>query len=328
MLHRNLPLKAASVLLAIFLWFWVIVNERNPIQARPVTTAILAREIEPGLALQQDLPQAELQLRGMRRDMADVAEAVEATVLCRGLGEGSHRLPVTVRAPANVTVVSVDPDRVSVALEGIISGSRPVELRRTGDPPDGYELVDVTYSPTTVQVSGSRSRVDRVSRVLATLDLARVVPGVPLSLSAQPVDSAGAVVDGVTVSPSSTTVKTEMQPVVVSQTLPVVVRTEGLLPAGLELVSVRVEPPMVTVLLPASRVGEVTHINTEGLPLGAVRASFTRNLRLALPEGVNLISDPEVRVSVGVAAAPASSGGAGVGEGAPVEDPAPGLADD
>ncbi len=321
MLHRNLPLKAASVLLAIFLWFWVIVNERNPIQARPVTTAILAKEIEPGLALQQDLPQAELQLRGMRRDMADVAEAVEASVVCAGLGEGSHRLPVAVRAPANLTVVSVDPDRVTVVLEGIISASRPVELRRTGDPPDGYRLVDVTHSPPTVQVSGSRSRVDRVSRVLVMLDLARVVYEVPLSLSAQPVDSAGAVVEGVTVSPSSITVEAEMQPLLVSQTLPVVVRTEGTLRADLELVSVRVEPPMVTVLLPASGVGEVTHINTEGLPLGAVRASFTRNLRLALPERVNLISDPEVRVSVEIAAARASAGGGAAEQGAPAEAP-------
>jgi YbbR domain-containing protein len=321
MLLRNLPVKAASVLLAIFLWFWVIVNERNPILEQPVTVPIVASDIGAGLALQEDLPKAEVRLRGLKRDVEDAAGKVDATVVCRGLGEGSHRLPVTVRKPEEVTVVSVDPDRVSIVLEGIISGGRPVELRRTGDLPDGYELAGVTYSPTTVQASGSRSRVDRVSRVLASLDLARVVPGVPLSLSARPVDSAGAIVDGVTISPNSITVKADLRPLVVSQTLPVRVRTQGSLAAGLELVSVGVEPPMVTVLLPTSRVGEVTHIDTEELPLSAARASFARNLRLALPEGVNLISEPEVRVSVRIAVPAAPSGEAGAGEDAPPDTP-------
>ncbi len=300
MLHRNLPLKAASVLLAIFLWFWVIVNERNPILVESVTTSIECVGIPAGLALQRNPPQAELQLRGMKRDMGNVEEAVEATVVCRGLGEGSHRLPVNPSAPPEVTVVDVNPDHITIVLEGIISASRPVELRMTGVPPAGYELVDVSYSPSTVQVSGSRSRVDRVSRLLATLDLGRVVPGVPRSLPARPVDSSGAPAEGVSVSPNNITVVAEMQPVVASQTLPVKVRTRGSLAPGLELVSIQVSPPMVTVLLPASRVGEVTHVDTEEINLPAVGASFTRNLRLAVPEGANLISDPEVRVSVQV----------------------------
>ncbi len=310
MLHRNLPLKAASVLLAIFLWFWVIINERNPILDVPVSAPIVATDIQPGLALQGTLPEAELRLRGLKRDMEDIRDAVGATVSCRGLGEGSHRLMVDPQAPPNVTVVSVDPHRVSVVLEGIVSAPRPVELHRTGDPPVGYELLDLTYSPRTVEVSGSRSRVDRVSRVLATLDLARVVPGVPVSLSARPLDSSGERVDGISISPGQITANAEMQLVVASKTVPVVVRTQGSLSANLKLVSVAVEPPMVTVLLPASRVDQVTHIDTEQLPLSAVRASFTRSLRLAVPEGVNLMSDPEVRVSVTVAhASPPATGG-------------------
>ncbi len=312
MLHRNLPLKAASVLLAIFLWFWVIINERNPILDLPVSTPIVVTNIQPGLALQGSLPEADLRLRGLKRDMEDIRDAVKATVSCRGFGEGGHRLPVRVKAPPTVTVVSVDPHRVSVVLEGIVSAPRPVELRRTGDPPVGYELIDLTYSPRTVQVSGSRSRVDRVSRVLATLDLARVVPGVPVSLSARPLDSSGELVDGISISPGQITVKTEMQPVVASRTLPVVVRTQGSLSPGLKLVSVAVDPAMVTVLLPASRVEQVTHIDTEELPLSTVRASFTRSLHLAVPEGVNLMSDPEVRVSVKVA--PASPPASGTGQ--------------
>jgi len=317
MLHRNLPLKAASVLLAIFLWFWVMLNEENPILEVTVRGAVAAKDVPAGLALQQELTDVDVRVRGLRGDMTDIEGAVEAFVSCRGLDAGSYRLGVQVRAPDEVTVVSVHPADVSVVLEEIVSTNRPVELRRTGDPPAGYELVDTRYSPKTVRVSGAQSQVDRAARVLVTVDLARVVPGVPISLSPRAVDSSGEEVGNVSISPARVTVMAEMQPVVVSRTLPVVVRTRGVVPAGLELVSVQVDPAMVTVVLPASHVEDVTHVDTEDISLSGVQGSFTRTLRLIVPEEANLMGDPEVRVTVKVAqeARPAEDGSSGEGEG-------------
>jgi len=304
MLHRNLPLKAAAVLLAIFLWFWVMLNEENPILEVPVHRPVVAKDLQPGLALQRELSDADVRLRGLKVDMADIGGAVEAFVSCRGLGAGSYRLGVQVRAPKEVTVIGVHPADVSVVLEDIVSANRPVELQRTGDPPAGYELVDTSYSPKTVRVSGAQSQVDRAARVLVTVDLARVVPGVPISLFPRAVDSSGDEVRHVSIAPPRVTVMAEMQPVVVSRTLPVVVRTRGVLPAGLELASVQVDPAMVTVVLPASHVGDVTQIDTEELSLSGAQGSFTRNLRLIVPEEANLMGDPEVRVTVKIAQAP------------------------
>jgi YbbR domain-containing protein len=303
MLHRNLPLKAAAVLLAIFLWFWVMLNEENPILEVPVRTSVVAKDLKPGLALQRELSDADVRLRGLKGDMADIGGAVEAFVSCRGLGAGSYRLNVQVRAPKGVTVIGVHPADVSVVLEDIVSANRPVELQRTGDPPAGYELIDTSYSPKTVRVSGAQSQVDRAARVLVTMDLARVVPGVPISLSPRAVDSSGDEVRHVSIAPPRVTVMAEMQPVVVSRTLPVVVQTRGVLSADLELASVQVDPAMVTVVLAASRVGDVTQIDTEELSLSGAQGSFTRNLRLIIPEGANLMGDPEVRVTVKIAQA-------------------------
>lgn len=301
MLYRNLPLKAAAVFLAIFLWFWVMLNEENPILEVPVHKPVVAKDLQPGLALQRELSDAEVRLRGLKGDMADIEEAVETFVSCRGLGAGSYRLGVQVRAPEEVTVIGVHPADVSVVLEEIVSAKRPVELQRTGDPPAGYELVDTSYSPKTVRVSGAQSQVDRAARALVTVDLARIVPGVPISISPRVVDSSGDEVRHVSIAPPRVTVMAEMQPVVVSRTLPVVVRTRGVLPEGLAMDSVQVDPAMVTVVLPASYVGDVTRIDTEDLSLSGVQGSFTRKLRLIVPEGANLMGDPEVRVTVKIA---------------------------
>ncbi len=42
MLHRNLPLKAAAFALAIFLWFWVLLNQERPTVGTPAKPPITA----------------------------------------------------------------------------------------------------------------------------------------------------------------------------------------------------------------------------------------------------------------------------------------------
>jgi len=300
MLHRNLPLKAASLILGIFLWFWVMLNEENPIIERTVQTSLKAEGIQSGIALQRDLPGVDVRLRGLKRDMSEVEKGTEAHISCRGLDVGNYRLGVQVQVPDNVTVVSVHPAEVPVVLERIVSESRPLEVRLVGEPPAGYELKSSDHSPKLIRISGARSRVDRVARIVLTVDIGGLVPGIPVSLVARSVDSSGSPVEGVSLAPPRVNVTVNMEPVVATRTLPIVVRTRGSLPQDFTLRSVEVDPAMATVLLPASRAEEITHVDTEFISLGNVRGSFTRHVRLVVPDGVNLVGDPEVRVTVQV----------------------------
>lgn len=300
MLHRNLPLKAFSFLLAVFLWVWVLLNEKNPIVENVVKVPIATEGLAAGLALQRQPPDAQIKVRGLRRDMTDVEKQLEAFISCQGLGVGNHRREVRCRAPENLTIVTVRPSDVPVTIEEIVTESRPVELRLLGEPSPGYELISANHSPKVLRVSGPRSRVDRVARVLVSMDLARAVPQVPVSLPMRAVDSSGNTVRGVTLSPSRANVTVSMKSVITSRAVPVVVRTAGTLPAGLRVVSVQVDPPMATILGAADRVQAVAQIETENLSLGSVAGSFTRTLRLIVPADVNLISSPTVKVTMKV----------------------------
>lgn len=300
MLHRNLPLKAFSLLLAVFLWAWVLLNEKSPILDKVVNVTIATEGLPSGLALQREPPEAQIKVRGLRRDMNEIEERVEAFISCQGLETGDHRLEVQYRAPDTVTVVSVRPSQVPVTVEDIISGSRPVELRVVGELAPGYELISADHSPKVVRVTGPRSRVERVSRVLVTMDLSRAVPQVPIALPMRAVDSSGNTVRGVTLSPPRANVTVSMKSVITSSTVPIIVRTTGALPSGLRIASVRVNPPMATILGAAETVRAVEHIETESLPLDSVTGSFTRQLRLIAPAEVNLLTGPTVKVSVTV----------------------------
>jgi len=117
MLHRNLLVKAASLLLAVFLWFWVMLNEVNPITDKTVELRVAMHGIPVGMSARTKTRSVKASLRGLEQDMEDVAERTSASVSCRGLAEGEHRLAVEVRPPAEVAVVAVRPASIPVVLE-------------------------------------------------------------------------------------------------------------------------------------------------------------------------------------------------------------------
>ena len=302
MLHRNLPLKAAALLLAIFLWFWVLLNEHNPIVEVPVEVVVTAEDVKAGLALQQSLPPVEVRLRGLQQDTDDIGSEVEAFVSCLGMGPERRSLRVEVRAPSNVTVTSVRPPELLVLLEEVIGESRPVELRLVGEVPPGYELLEAEVSPEVVRVSGPRSQVERAGRVVVTMDLVQAVHQVPVSRPIYAVDSSGTAVGSVNLSPARANVTITMNSLVASRTVPVVVNTHGAPLAGQRIVSIQVEPAMVTLFGPAHRIQEVAELQTEDLVLSDMSSSFTRSLLLRVPEGMNLLGDSSVTVTVAIEA--------------------------
>jgi YbbR domain-containing protein len=134
MLHRNLPLKAASLLLAIFLWFWVMLNEKNPLTERVVQTSVTATGVRTGLAAEQTPSKVSVKVRGLQQDMANIDSAVRASVSCRGLGVGTYELEVDVQAPRDVTVLSIHPAVVSITLEETRAALSLTEPEPTGYP--------------------------------------------------------------------------------------------------------------------------------------------------------------------------------------------------
>ncbi len=304
MLHRNLTLKAASLLLAVFLWFWVMLNEENPLTQRTIEVAIAPQGIRAGLAYEFTAQAVKVTLRGLERDMVDLKGQVNAAIACNGLGPGTYRLGVKVIAPEGVALVAVRPQTVSLLLEGIVSESKPVEVKLVGEPIGGFDVKSADYSPKQVQVSGARSRVDRTAQVVVTADLARMVPGVPVPTEAHALDGSGTPVEGVTLAPARVNVTAVTERVVVTKTLPVIPRTHGVLPREVRLVSVQVDPPMVTLVLPAARGEAVSYIESEELNLTNVRRTVTRNIKLVVPAGASLVDSEQVNVTLQVEPAP------------------------
>ena len=94
----------------------------------------------------------------------------------------------------------------STAMEKTVSQARPVELKLVGEPIGGVDVRSADFSPRQVRIAGARSRVERTAHVVVTADPARLAPGVPVSIAVHALDSSGAPVEGIAITPRRITV--------------------------------------------------------------------------------------------------------------------------
>ncbi len=170
-----------------------------------------------------------------------------------------------------------------------------------GELPVGYEFLRADSAPQDIRISGPKARVEQVLRVVATVDLQRVVPEIPVAVPVTPVDAVGARVDGVAASPQQINIRVETKREVASRMVPVVVPTSGALPDGLRLTSVEVNPPMVAVFGAAGPVADVGYVITKPLVLDGVTGDITRTLDLVIPQGLQVVASAQVTVQAKVA---------------------------
>lgn len=160
----NLPLKAASLVLATLLWF-VIAGEKTSELGLEVPVEL--RNFPPGLELVEEPPRSvEVRLRaspgllqGLEKD------EVHAAIDLSGIGEGErilHLAPDGIQVPFGVDVVKITPARFTLRFERTLEVTVPVRPTVEGEPAEGYEVDGVVAQPPTVRVAGPKSRVERV----------------------------------------------------------------------------------------------------------------------------------------------------------------------
>lgn len=167
-LRENLPLKAAALILAVFLWLYVRGEER-PVQlislpleleGLPADLAIVGDRLE-SIAVRVRAPEATLRALSPGR--------FRAHVNLGGARTGEVSLPLArenVRAPIGVEVVQVDPSFLTLRFERRSRREVPLVARLKGAPAAGLEARGYTLVPDHVAIEGPESLVAAVEEVL------------------------------------------------------------------------------------------------------------------------------------------------------------------
>ncbi len=305
-----LPTLLTALVLAIIVWV-SSVTASDPNQTItydiPVKLEMLGQN--PDLVItHQQVQGVNVTLRAPRSVHARLAgdpSLINANINLSGLEAGDHSLtPEVIVDLKPVQVVEISPDSVNLSLEKVASKTLPVSLVQTGTLPVGYQTRSVKLSQTEAKLIGPESLVETVVEIAATIDISELTTNIRRTLDLKPLNEAGIVVEGIVLSPNRVDVTINVEQLVGYRNVFVKIVTSGSVAQGYHLTSIVVDPPTLTVYAenPDLIRGMPAYIETEPVNLNGAQQSFESRAGLQLPEGIVVIGDQSVLVSVGVEA--------------------------
>ncbi|MBX6350048.1 MAG: hypothetical protein IRZ11_00880 [Clostridia bacterium] len=307
-LREDLWIKVASVVIAVLLWVNVVGPPRSsplaPVQATAQNVPVEWRHLPDGLSVARlDPPVVAVTFRAP----ATIADGLgpgsfAAFVDLRDAEAGRLAFNVDVAVPAQVQLVSVEPQRVTVTLAAVSAREVPVTVRVSGQPADGFRAGAARATPEAVEVSGPTAAVAAVASVVATADVAGREADLTVDAPLTAVDADGDPVEGVALDPATARVTVPVA-AWAEKVVPVEASLAGEPAAGYRVERVGVEPAEVRLSGPKEALDAIASVYAQPLDVAGRDADLEAKVGLILPAGVT--SDPaEVTVSARIVKAP------------------------
>ncbi len=307
--RENSGLATMSVVLAFALWI-LVTDAENPTQERvlPVDIPVETVNLPDDVAVAGELQPVRLRVKVAEDVFDSLTEAdFEATVDLEGLTVGEYELPVEVRtltSRGGLRIETVLPERITVVLAQLTGKTVPVEVESIGEPPSGYTMSAPEPDDREVFVSGPQDAVDRVSGVIAEIDVDGKTETVDQAVRLSARDSRGILVQGVDLEPAVTQVRVEIEQQKFSRSVSVSPQLTGSPADGYNVVGVSVNPPVVTIRGDKVFIEGTVSVPTKPLGLQGATGDLVRTVSLDLPPGAELTGGvPVVTVTVTIAPA-------------------------
>ncbi|HZJ09835.1 MAG TPA: CdaR family protein [Trueperaceae bacterium] len=284
-LARNWPTKLAAVGIALLLWLFVT-NSSTTTTQRSLLLPLSIEGVGPDQVAVGLPSTVAVSVSGPSSRVNRLTPEMLRATLDLNEISGSFEQPITVQAPQEIDVESVEPALVIGFLESITSSSLAVQVALTGQRPPSA-LVEAAATPTNVTLTGRSQALDSVQRVVA------IAPAIGGGIAAVvALDAEGDPVPGVTIEPGQVTVAVTTREALVTK--PVAIEFEA--PSAPTLASANLSSDSVVVAGDEASLGPLTSVTaTVEAPTGPVDPGrYTLPVRLDLPEGVVALSTPTV----------------------------------
>jgi YbbR domain-containing protein len=203
-----------------------------------------------------------------------------------------------------VRVVKIEPSSVDILIDHLVSRTMSVQAELIGNPALGFQAGTPIVDPETVVLSGPKSLVDKVTKIVAPVNAEGLRSETTQNIPVVPVDSEGNTVGGVSADPATVSVTVPVQQLRGFRELVVTVPLVGTVKYGYRMTSLTTTPRVVTVYSDDTDIilAMPGYVETEPLDITGASADITRSLSLVLPEGVQVVGDSKVVVQVSISA--------------------------
>ena len=172
-------LISISIVLSFLLWMWVGAQERSEIAVSvPLEYRNLPRDLEI-LPDKNFISSVNVWVKGTSTTVNNLRpNEISAWVDLSNTRSGLRNFemgPDEVRVPYGFSVLRINPSRISLRIEEVVTRSVPVTARLEGEPPLGYKLSESKVTPPEVEIRGPQSAVASVRQAFTdSIDLSNI----------------------------------------------------------------------------------------------------------------------------------------------------------
>lgn len=292
--NRDSITKILSLLIAIFLWYFIITEIDPTIKKDFSNVKVELRNQslmrEAGLELlKNEEYMTNIVVRGKRSAVVGLKEEdISAYVDLGEVEPGNHRLPIHVRlSDDSLTIMKTSPTAITIQVDEIVTLNKPVNVLSQGKPDDNYVLDRISVNPEEVSIKGPKEKVDKVQSVIGYISIESAKDTVISSVELTPVDQDKKVIEGLEVKPNSVGVQAVISKAV---SVPIEVTYENDQVEGFKKERAILTPIAVMITGDREKIDLVKSIKTETVDARELMQVYTMPLNLLVPEGVHLVN--------------------------------------
>lgn len=312
-LTNNLALKLAALAFAFLLWL-IVVNEIDPVERRTYSNVVVTM-LHDELILNKGNTYrivngntATVTVTAKRSILEKITpEAIRATADIKDIQLSSF-VPIEVAIggfEGEYRSATAFPNNVEIKIESSKSTKFPINVETIGTLQDGYVLGNLVAQPETVQISGPKSLIGRIEKVVARVDINGISSDSTLEAELVLYDGGGNVIDQTSLETNIGGDKKVRVKVELLSTKIVEVKADvtGISPEiGYKIGDVTCEPQRISIAGLEEDIADINEITISSDMLLAdninEKTEETIDISSALPENIRLANENEKNVVV------------------------------
>ena len=286
-LKNNSKIKIISLLSAMVLWMYVMAivdpEETKLFENIPVTITNKNELNERDLVIypEQDLT-TNIYVTGKLSNLKKVTkDDINVYGQINNPLEGNNEIYLKVSTSQRVNYDFKNPVMI-VTLEKIISEDKSIKVDITGSGKNNVDNIMLQDNIDKVSVSGPRSLVNKVKRVVGTVKVNGELNDFSQSIKLEPVDAKGKVVEGIELEKDSVNVNITL---LTQKTVPITLKLSDNSESG---VNYTMSQNTVTIKGKKDIVDSINNIETQPVKLSEILPGTSKDIYLQVPSGITI----------------------------------------
>ena len=286
-IKNNTKIKIISLLSALVLWLYVMAvvdpEETRLIEDIPVTISTMREIKEKDLVI---YPEVELtaniyitgkisEIQKVKKENIHVYGQISTPI------EGRNKVFLKANIEGSVTHKFKEENFTFIDLEKLVTEKRSIDIDIENSLKNNIDTLN--QDKDSLRVSGPRSLVDKVQKVVANLDGSNKVDDFSSNLTLYPVDGNGDRVEGVTLSDNKVSVNVTL---LKQKTVPIKAIFNEYESNKDKINDYKITPGSIIIKGKKDIIENINYINTKPIDLSNITDNISKNIELDIPSGI------------------------------------------